>query len=626
MRLAGTKLAANHQYRGFGDQLYDLSGQRPSLDLNFANSKSLVDATTGQNLVTFTRASSGTYVDSQGVIRTAVTNVQLRSEEFDNANYTRTGILAFGSGSVANAITAPNGTVTADLITEDTSTGRHRLLPIGQAVVSGLSYTYSVYAKSTNRNLFLNCDALFNARAAFNLQTGAVTTGNGSAVITPVGDDWYRCSVTGTASSTKTDSFYIQIQTGTTDANYIGDGTSGIYIWGAQLEQSSTVGEYIPTTSTINSAPRFDHNPTTGESLGLLVEEQRTNLAIASQSFADAAYGLFDISLSSSTEIAPDGSASAGLLLETTTTASHAIGRSTPAGNITSVAATTYTFSVFVKNAGRNFLQITANTGQVTNNPRANYDLSTNTLGTVDASATASITPYANGWKRLSFTVTASGTVLRFLVGTISSSTAARFESFAGDITKGFYIWGYSAEAGASPTSYIPTTTATATRSADVASITGSNFSSWYRQDEGTVFTDTVNRETYPGANVFPYILQIDGGTNDNRISYDNSVLSNGYRYNLPCQSGGVSQGELNQFGFASGAARWASAFRTNDFALAINLAPSVVSTRTSGTLPNVMTQLRIGFGFGKQFTGTIRRLTYFPVRLANETLQRITQ
>jgi hypothetical protein len=52
--------------------------------------------------------------------------------------------------------------------------------------------------------------------------------------------------------------------------------SGGIYLWGAQLEQSATVGEYIPTTSTINSAPRFDHNPTTGESLGLLVEEART--------------------------------------------------------------------------------------------------------------------------------------------------------------------------------------------------------------------------------------------------------------------------------------------------------------------------------------------------------------
>jgi hypothetical protein len=56
-------------------------------------------------------------------------------------------------------------------------------------------------------------------------------------------------------------------------------------LWGAQLEQSATVGEYIPTTSTINSAPRFDHDPTTGESLGLLVEEQRTNLLLRSEEF-----------------------------------------------------------------------------------------------------------------------------------------------------------------------------------------------------------------------------------------------------------------------------------------------------------------------------------------------------
>lgn len=63
---------------------------------------------------------------------------------------------------------------------------------------------------------------------------------------------------------------------------FTGDPTRGIYIWGAQLEQSSTIGEYIRTTSTINSAPRFHHDPTTGESLGLLVEEQRTNLLLNS--------------------------------------------------------------------------------------------------------------------------------------------------------------------------------------------------------------------------------------------------------------------------------------------------------------------------------------------------------
>jgi hypothetical protein len=68
---------------GLGNQLWDLAGNRPSLDLPFADNKSLVDATTGANLVDFTRASSGTYVDSEGVIRTATTNLLLRSEEFD---------------------------------------------------------------------------------------------------------------------------------------------------------------------------------------------------------------------------------------------------------------------------------------------------------------------------------------------------------------------------------------------------------------------------------------------------------------------------------------------------------------------------------------------------------------
>jgi hypothetical protein len=83
MRTLATKARAINQYNGLGNQLWDLAGNRPSLDLPFADNKSLVDATTGANLVDFTRASSGTYVDSEGVIRTATTNLLLRSEEFD---------------------------------------------------------------------------------------------------------------------------------------------------------------------------------------------------------------------------------------------------------------------------------------------------------------------------------------------------------------------------------------------------------------------------------------------------------------------------------------------------------------------------------------------------------------
>ena len=74
MRASGTKANSTNQYRGLGDQLYDLGGARPTLDLNFANNESLVDSVTGKNLVTHTRASSATYADGDGVIQSATTN------------------------------------------------------------------------------------------------------------------------------------------------------------------------------------------------------------------------------------------------------------------------------------------------------------------------------------------------------------------------------------------------------------------------------------------------------------------------------------------------------------------------------------------------------------------------
>ena len=109
MRTLATKARAINQYNGLGNQLWDLAGNRPSLDLPFADNKSLVDATTGANLVDFTRASSGTYVDSEGVIRTAVTNLLLRSEEFETT-WTKLHAQAYR----ATAIASPSGTTTAD--------------------------------------------------------------------------------------------------------------------------------------------------------------------------------------------------------------------------------------------------------------------------------------------------------------------------------------------------------------------------------------------------------------------------------------------------------------------------------------------------------------------------------
>jgi hypothetical protein len=266
MRVHGTKLGAISTGRGLGDQLYDLAGQVPPLDLNFAGTKTL------DPRVTHTRASSATFVDSTGVLRSAVTNLLLRSEEFDDASWNKTGLRAFASGSVANAIAAPNGSVTADFLAEDTSAGEHSTEQTFTAV-SGTSYTFSVFIKPSANKTSVRMrytSTVFGGitnqiQVVFATGTVTATTGTPTGTATPFPNGWWRISMTGTATANGSPAARIQFcQNNSTSPSYTGDGTSGYYIWGAQLEQSATVGEYIPTTSTINSAPRFDHEPTDG--------------------------------------------------------------------------------------------------------------------------------------------------------------------------------------------------------------------------------------------------------------------------------------------------------------------------------------------------------------------------
>ena len=341
--------------------LWDRAGTRPSLDQQFADRKDLIDAISGQQLITHTRASSGTYVGSDGLIKTATTNLLLRSEEFETT-WVLPGLQSFGSGSIANAIAAPDGTTTADKLVEDNSPSAsqhyaYQLVPI----IAGLPYTVSVYAKAAERQeIFLalatfNSAFLSNTSSYFNLVSGTTRTVgiNATASIVDAGGGWYRCSLTGIAQTSTT-----AIISGGAISNgstffYAGDGTSGIYLWGAQLEQSSTVGEYIPTTSTINSAPRFDHDPTTGESLGLLVEESRVNYCLQSEAFGTSPWSASNVTVTADQETAPDGATTADELEATSSN-----------GTVTQPVTTTavdMTFSVYLKRkTGTGNIDITA--------------------------------------------------------------------------------------------------------------------------------------------------------------------------------------------------------------------------------------------------------------------------
>jgi hypothetical protein len=436
----------------------------PSLDLRFADNKSLVDATTGAQLVTHTRASSGTYVDSQGVIRTATTNLLLRSEEF------QTTWAATRASVTANSIVAPDGSLTADKITEDTTaTATHLLAQTGTLIsIVGSRYTYSVYAKADGRNWIVLSPGSTWGYAWFDISAGAVGTvidggGATTASITNVGNGWYRCVVSATAVDAR--GLQVLLANANNVVTYTGNGTSGIYLWGAQLEQASTVGEYIPTTSTINSAPRFDHNPTTGESLGLLVEEARTNVVTWSQDFSQA-----DWTKNASTVVT---TAIASPIQGVNYQKIEATSANTTVG-ITSVAVTAATqqraVSFFAQPLGNISRVLVVVQGA---DARINVNLADGTF-TTNAAATGSTVAVSGQRFSVSTPTLTNATGVRFFLKQTGDTDTNTPTTIA--IGEGLYLIGAQMEAGAFPTSYIPTTSATVTRAADVASITGSNF------------------------------------------------------------------------------------------------------------------------------------------------------
>jgi hypothetical protein len=176
-------------------------------------------------------------------------NLLTYSEQFDNAAWSKTGMLAFGSGSVVNATTAPDGTTTADLLTPDTSSSTKAI----RLIVTGAgANTWSFYAKANGYTKVGVWDyATSGAYAAFLLSGSGSVLDSGSgasgAAIVSVGNGWYRCSFTATVTGSL--GFSLQVlspsyTTGSLNTAYAANGTDGIYFWGAMLNTGSSAGTY----------------------------------------------------------------------------------------------------------------------------------------------------------------------------------------------------------------------------------------------------------------------------------------------------------------------------------------------------------------------------------------------
>ena len=229
----------------------------------------------------------------------------------------------------------------------------------------------------------------------------------------------------------------------------------------------ASTATFVGSDGLIQSAavnePRFDHDPLTLACKGLLIEESRTNLILRSGNFANASWTKAGGSISSVANVAPDGSANSELFSEDGTTGAHRVFQSF-AGTI----GTVYTLSVFLKFNGR--AEVTLENRSIALNPFAVFNIQNGTIGFVSAGLTAAIQAYPNGWYRCSITGTATLAGGNYLINGYSGTT-----TYTGLNGPAFYIYGAQVEAGAFPTSYIPTVASSVVRSADVCDVIGAD-------------------------------------------------------------------------------------------------------------------------------------------------------
>jgi hypothetical protein len=214
--------------------------------------------------------------------------------------------------------------------------------------------------------------------------------------------------------------------------------------------------------STPINEPRLDYS--LGSCPNILLEPQRTNLALRSEEFDNATWSKTGVIVTANNTTSPSGVQNADTL-----TADGNFGPKRTEQTLNVISGTTYTYSVYAKKNTNNFIQLTGFDSGFGTVVFANFDLNNGVVGSVGVGTTASIQSVGNGWYRCSINLTAILTGASGIqVYIVTSATALRKEN--NTLSTSVFIWGAQLEAGAYPTSYIPTSSASVTRNADVIS------------------------------------------------------------------------------------------------------------------------------------------------------------
>jgi hypothetical protein len=533
----------------------------------------------GSGDLSVTRATTATRVNSAGLVELVPYNLLSYSEQFDNAYWTKSSTTI-----TANTTISPNGLQDADTAVFS-SNGQ-----IYRAISSNAVNTFSTYVKKgTNRYFSIQLETISVVyRAIYDLDTTTVTfTGtNTSASITDEGNGWFRVSVVNTTSDAIA---YTTIQAASSGTSVSG-GSGTFYIWGAQLVEGSTAKDYQKTETRLN-IPRLDYS--NGTCPSLLVEPQRTNLFQYSEQFDNVYWNKNNVSIVANSLVAPNGTTAADTMTSSGTTSFTYIATSSLVG--------TYTLSFYAKKGTSDYCWV------YLNGYDAIFNLNTGAYVTSISNAPQSynIENVGNGWFRVSITQANPS------IDSVSGIGVATSNSFNGVVGSNIYLWGAQLELGNYATSYIPTTSASVTRNADVISKTG--ISSLIGQTEGALFVDF-------------YVDNLSAQTNDPVIfSFNTSnyieIFADG-RVNYYDGSGNIDI-NLPSYGLTNGRHKFGIAYNTNDVAFYID--GSLAGTDTSGT-PSAKSDLLLGFT-NLSFTPELRynAAALWKTRLTNTQLAELT-
>ena len=371
-----------------------------------------------------------------------------------------------------------------------------------------------------------------------------------------------------------------------------------------------SVGTYVDKNGLIKTAgedeARFDHDPETLESLGLLIEESRTNKRTYSAApNASNNYRIYGTPTYNTTDVvAPDG----------TTTATKIVGDGiVPAGfdnysnNYGGDQGIVQTYSVYVKNINATSVIIRIITGI-----EYTFTFATETgVLTGGSNDGGGFQKLPNGWYRVWLTDSKPNGYWYHQVMIDAAAVTSN----------SMYFWGVQLEVGSFPTSYIPTSAAAVTRAVDTATITGTSFSDFYNQNEGTLvsFSRTLGVDLYQTAtfeftssNVNAELIGLEVTNSYNRFYvYGGGASASNYNYSV------VSAGTLTKN---------ALAYKLNDVA-GVRDGGTVFNDTSAGIpIPNIdRATIGYNFGYGNQKQQHIDRLLYYPKRLTDAQLQLLT-